>query len=213
MDSGVNIISFDLDGTLITDDGDKHLWNELIPKEYAHDRDIPLQQAKKEVYAAYYHAEHIEHADEAKQIHYWVNRLELRHRGDFNESLADATTRYDDVNALEALAEHHTVTLFTNSSRGLMEAKLQKLPRNVFDKTISAPTDYNSNKRNHNAWLTYLDDLDTRGAHLMHIGDRVIDDVQVPSRLGIKGRLLNRDNEQTGDYTSLHDIKDNISQY
>ena len=213
MDTGVDIISFDLDSTLITDEGDKHLWNELIPQEYAQNRNISLEKAKKEVYAAYYHAEHIEHADEAKQIHYWVNRLNLAGKKDFNEALADATTPYDDVDALNDLKENHTITLFTNSSRGLMEAKLDRLPDNIFQKTISAPTDYNSNKRNHKAWLTYLDDLDTRGDNVMHIGDRIIDDVQVPSRLGINGRLLNRGDDQTADYTSLHDIQDNISQH
>lgn len=205
--SNETIISFDLDGTLISDAGDDHVWNEAIPEAYADHHGITLSEAKKTVYAEYYKARSIENVDDYTEVHYWVNRLDLASDGDeLINMIAAINTAYDDYSALKEVSENHEITLFTNSSRELMEAKLDKLPFNHFKKTVSATTDYNANKRDVETWEQYLADLDTPANTIVHIGDRIVDDVEVPSTLDIDGYQIRRDDDQAK-IQSLHDVK------
>jgi len=206
-------LSFDLDGTLIRDGGDKTVWNEAIPQAYAQTHGVSEHEAKQTVYAAFYRARFIENIDDFTSIPYWVDRLDLADEaGGFIEQIADLATPYDDITSLHRLNEDHTLTLFTNSERELMEAKLKRMPFNNFYRTISAPTDYNSNKRNTAAWQQYINDINTSPDHIIHIGDRQLDDVTMPESVGITAYLLDRDGETEDALTSLSTLTDRLYQ-
>lgn len=204
----ITTISLDLDGTLISDKGDRYVWDEAIPREYADANDLALDDAKDIVYAEYYRAQHIENISDWEEIHYWVNRLDLANdAAELNERIASINEPYDDIDAIDDLVDH-TLAVFTNSSRPLMEAKLDYISQE-FSATISAPSDYDSNKRRVAAWEAYLDDLDVEPDEIIHVGDRPLDDVTMPGKVGVTGYHLDRD-DPNADLTSLHDIKDMV---
>ena len=138
-------ISLDLDGTIISDETDDHVWTENIPRVYADTHDTSFDQAQQYVFAEYYRAEHVDKARNT-DIPYWAERLSLTDTNPLNDVIARITTPSDDINELETMCQTHDITVFTNSERDLMNAKLKRLPFTDFEHTISAPTDYDSNK-------------------------------------------------------------------
>lgn len=205
----ITTVSLDLDGTLLSDKDDRHVWDEAIPQAYADHHGVSYEEARKQVFTEYYTAQHIDNVDNWDDLPYWVNRLNLAtSASQRNDVIARINDPYDDVDVIPRLREAYTVTVFTNSTRPLMEAKLDTFPYE-FDRAISAPTDYNANKRDKAAWTTYLDDLDVSTNEIVHVGDRPLDDVKVPGSVGIQAYLVDRDGE-TG-MSSLRDLLQQVN--
>ena len=72
--NSIQTVLLDMDGTLLDKHFDDYFWEELIPEKYADRNGIPLEEAKKRLYAAY---KSEEKSLNWTDILYWSGRLDL----------------------------------------------------------------------------------------------------------------------------------------
>ncbi|MFU8796116.1 MAG: hypothetical protein ACNA7X_02310, partial [Dehalococcoidia bacterium] len=72
---GVELVSFDAEGTLVTHEFSEAIWHEMIPAIYARKTGLDIVRARETVYQEY--ASVGEKRLEWYDIHYWFSRLDL----------------------------------------------------------------------------------------------------------------------------------------
>src|SRR5512143_97553 len=70
----IDTVLLDMDGTLLDRHFDDHFWLEHVPKRYAADRSIPLDQAKKLLYRLFHSQENTLNWTD---LDYWSDQLGL----------------------------------------------------------------------------------------------------------------------------------------
>lgn len=210
---GLDYISFDLDNTLVSVSFDKTLYNEIIPRLYAEKEETDLEDAKQYVYAEYYKAKYINQVHDWTSIRRWIDHFDLGEPDDIFDRLEDLSEAYPDVkDTLSAFSEVAEVVVFSNTNRHFLNIKtsIHSLDEHV-DTARSGPYDYGHHKTERDAWEAYLEDLNTDPDSIIHIGDRVADDIDAPSSLGITTYRLNRHNSPKGKgYQDLHTVLDEL---
>ena len=133
----IDFVLLDLDGTLLDKYFDDYFWEEYIPEQYAAQKQIPVESAKVEIYAAY-------KAQEGKlawtDIDYWSNRFGIDIPA-LKLSTSDRVTVHEGVFPfLEFLkSTGKQVALLTNAHVKSVEIKLSKVPlRPYLHKIVSA---------------------------------------------------------------------------
>lgn len=212
-------ISFDLDNTLVSVSFDKALYNDIIPRLVADQENTSLDDAEQYVYAEYYKAKYIDQVDDWTSIQRWIDHFDLDQPNQLLERLNELSHAYDDVH--ETLGDFVTIapiTVFSNTNHAFLDAKTTIPPLDSHVSTThSGPYDYGYRKSNKEAWRSYCDDLGTSPENLIHIGDKLPDDVQTPASLGITTYYLNRDDQPKGNgyhdlQSILQAIKDRLNQ-
>jgi FMN phosphatase YigB (HAD superfamily) len=215
MDAGVNIISFDLDETLISVSFDKEIYNEIIPRRVAHQENISLEEAKQFVYAQYYKAKYVDQVTNWTSIRRWLKQFNIDETEQILKRLRENTEPYDDVKeTLNEFSEIAELAIFTDTNPEFLRVKTEipPLPEHI-DTVRSGPYDYGFSKKDDQAWEAYLADLSVKPSKIIHIGDSIQDDVNIPNDLGIKTYHLNRDsNTAQKGYESLKPILNKVKQ-
>jgi len=133
----IDFVLLDLDGTLLDKYFDDYFWEEHIPKQYAALKQIPIEDARAEIWAAY-------KVQEGKlvwtDIDYWSNRFGINIPA-LKESVSDRVAVHEGVFPfLEFLkCTGKKVALLTNAHTKAVEIKLAKIPlRPYLQKIVSA---------------------------------------------------------------------------
>jgi FMN phosphatase YigB (HAD superfamily) len=191
---GRGLISFDLDGTL-TDlafvDG---VWNEGLPRLLAEQQGIGFSEARDLCRDAY--LSEGEASIRWYQLSYWLDRFELHHV-DEDAVISDFTSRislFDDViPALSALKQSgYRLVLFSNAPRPFLDREVQHCSlQDFFDEMISLPDDWGMVKAHEDAYRRLESSF---GSILVHAGDHISFDYEVPKRAGIRAFHIWRGN-------------------
>jgi putative hydrolase of the HAD superfamily len=215
MDVGVDIISFDLDETLISVSFDKKIYNEMIPNRVADQKNISLEEAKQIVYAQYYEAKYVDQITNWTSIRRWLKQFNIDETEQILKRFRENAEPYDDVKeTLPEFSEMAGLSIFTNTNPEFLRAKVEipPLPEHI-DTVRSGPYDYGLSKEDDQAWEAYLEDLCVKPNNIIHIGDSIQDDVNTPNHLGIKTYHLSRDkNTAEKGYESLKPILKQVKQ-
>jgi len=202
------IISFDMDGTLVDPEFTDWVWGHGIPTLYAEKLGIPFEEAKIFVVNEYLKVG--EGAIEWYDIKYWFQFFQLE--GNWNvlmKRYADKINIYPDVNhILERLKDEFLLVLTSNAGREFIDIEMETtgLGR-YFDRIFSATSDFKEVKKTKGFYQRICQILGTKPQEIVHVGDHYELDYVVTRSLGIHAFYLNRSGEQQGEFI-ISDMRD-----
>jgi len=189
----IKIISFDLDGTLMKSTFADLVWLEGLPKIYASEKGLDLEESKR-----YIKKEYDKIGDnrvEWYDISYWFNRFNLK--SNWRELLDKsryAVEKYPEVSdVLKKLYKKYDLIVTSNARREFIEIELEETKlKKYFTHVFSSTTDFNRVKKLAEFYLMICDKLNIKPDEIIHIGDHEEFDYQIPRKIGITSFYLNR---------------------
>jgi len=200
----LRVVSFDLDGTIINRKYNDYFWLEVIPKTYAEERGLKLNEAKRIVYSKY---DEIGDSDVRWYLpDFWLKCLGIKKS--LNELIHEAFGESKPYPYVKPLL--HTLSkmkikiiLCTNAPRELATSILDYLSiRSYFGEMYSCVSDYSLVRKTRSFYARVIKDLKVPASSIVHIGDNFTYDYKIPVSLGIKAILVK--NPETLDYLSLY---------
>ncbi|MFT4249937.1 MAG: HAD family hydrolase [Candidatus Woesearchaeota archaeon] len=201
----VSVISFDMDATLVSEDVDNVLWDEEIPRLYAQKNSVSLRQAKLEVYAEYYKKRYIDKIPFWTDLSWWMKFFGLPLEAIDVSILASAHLYPEVIDVLTELSRSYTLVVVTNAHPSFMNIKLQATRIHSFFSHIYTSVDSVSGKKDASLWKKLLLDLGVSSSEVLHVGDNLHFDKEVPESVGVSALYLDRFGG--GDISSLSEIK------
>jgi putative hydrolase of the HAD superfamily len=204
----VTIISFDLDGTLVTDEFTRAVWHQGMPELYAEQYRCSFEQAQELLLVEYNKIG--DDALEWYDIQHWFRRFKLR--GDWKSLLAQFTHHirtYPEVHeVLEQLGRRYQLMITSNAAREFLDMEIEATGISAyFMHVISATSDFQHVKKNRAFYRKLCRQLDIGAADLVHVGDHYRFDYLVPGELGIKSFYLDRSGNRAGPFM-VGDLKE-----
>ena len=202
----IEVVSFDMEGTLIDSCFSDLIWETDIPRLYAEEHGISLEAAREHVLGEYRQVG--DERPEWYDVGYWFRRLGLS--GDWRELLEfrrDTCRVYPEVRGvLERLQGRYVLIVTSNTIREFLEVQLREL-RGFFTHIFSAPSDFGEVKKSAEFYRRICQITGTKPEALAHVGDHLKFDYESPKELNIHAYYLDRSGEATGDHV-VHDLED-----
>ena len=196
---GVEVVSLDLNGTLVTRGYADYFWLELVPRAYAERWGLGLEEARRAVAAEY---DRVGPGDLRWYLpEFWARRLGLD--VDVGELVREAASRaevYPDVpEALERLAEGFRLVVASNMPRGFAEAVVERVEeavgRRVFEGCFSCVSDLGIPRKEPAFYRYVCAEVGAPPARVLHVGDDVRYDYEAPLAAGLRACLVDRSGE------------------
>jgi putative hydrolase of the HAD superfamily len=200
--SGIEYISFDLDGTLVSHDFSTVVWRDAIPRLVAAQRGIDMEEAKQWVYERY--EEVGEEALEWYDLGFWFRRFGLKN--DWRKVLRDhrhLIRTYPEIpGVLEDLSRRYRLIILSNASRPFIHEELlsSEIGR-YFERVISATSDLAMVKKTPEFYLEICRTMKTRPDRMIHVGDHWEFDFVAPKQAGLLAFFLDRSHRHDGPCT------------
>ena len=187
------VISFDMDGTLITQHFADVVWLEGIPRLFAQRHKCRMGTAKRFLIKEYDKVgrESIEWYD----LPHWLKKLDLdRDWRKLLYSYRDKVTLYPEVTqVLESLKSQYPLIIISNAAQEFLGMELDVTGlRHYFCHVFSAITDFKKTKKDSSVYRDICDYLGVRTSDMTHVGDDLLFDYLTPKSLGINAYLLDR---------------------
>lgn len=202
----IKIISFDVEGTLVTTDFSYAIWFEAIPRRYARRHGITVEQAQKAVREEY---EKIgDQRVEWYDINYWFQNFDLGNYEHAMEECQDKVQYYPEVKELlSSLSNKYKITAASGSPREFLRHLLRDIEPH-FHKIFSSISDYKKIKTP-DFYHQICQELDVPPEQILHIGDSWQFDFVAARETGIHALHLDRNgkNEHHGSLADLEQLK------
>ena len=188
----VDVVSFDLFGTLVDKRPVDYFWLELIPRLYAEERGLELEEARREVFSKY---EDVGESDLRWYLpSFWIKELGLK--ASLGELLAEIEPMMEVseevLRVLSRLSTRYRLIVSTNSSMEFAELALKILDPEgeVFEKVYSCVSHLGIPKKTREFYEYVCADLGVDPRKVAHVGDDPVYDCAVPSSIGIRAYCL-----------------------
>lgn len=206
---GIKVVSFDVEGTLVTPDFSYAIWFEAIPRRYAEKHGIDFIQAKAVVEEEYKKVgdQRLEWYD----VWYWFKRLDLGVPIQAMQGCRDRVSYYPEVmDVLESLSGKYTLSIASGSPREFLVHLLKDIEPN-FTKIFSSVSDYKQLKTPE-FYREMCRVLGVKPEQVVHVGDNWQFDVQSPSEIGVQAFYLDRKGQPNNEHslTSLAQLKQHL---
>ena len=192
----IKVVSFDLEGTLVTPDFSKAVWYEGIPYLYAKSYGITFEKAKAIVREKY--QEVGDQRNEWYDIKYWLSRFRLDDYRDLLEYYKHEVSQYPDVlQVLSSLKKKYTLIIATGTAREFLPHLLDGL-EGYFVRVFSSISDY-SQIKSPQFYAKVCEETGVKPFEMVHVGDSWDFDFLSPKEAGIKAFYLDRRGRRKGD--------------
>jgi len=200
------IISFDLDGTIVSGNYGEMVWNHGIPEEYAKRHSMPFDEAKQYIRQEY------ESVGDREiiwyEIEHWLKRFDLPVSADEllvrYESYIEKVPYAEAV--LKALAGRYTLVVASNAARIFVDKELQCAGlTEYFTHIVSATTDYRMVKKEEHFYRKLCELLGVLPEEVAHVGDHPVFDHDVPAGMGIEAYYLQHEHSAISHQLSVKD--------
>jgi len=200
----IKIISFDMDGTLVTSNYVEKVWLEGLPALYAERHEIGTEEAKKLVY------------DEIMSVgtrdlrwydlSHWIEFFDLDfERIDLLERYRDEVEFYPETEeVLALLSKKFDLVVASNGATEFVEFELGSL-KHHFREILSVTSKFKKVKDFPETFFDLCRYFDTKPEEVMHIGDHRYFDYEVPKEAGLSALYLDRDRMESGPDV-VHDL-------
>ena len=204
----MKVISFDLDGTLVTDVFSQIVWHQGIPELYAKKHGRGLDEAKAFIFKEY--SKVGDKAIEWYDINYWLRFFDLDdHWEKLLKKFKNRITVYPEViEVLTSLNHSYKLIITSNAAREFLNTEIEATNIAVyFDHIFSATSDFKEVKKTEAFYLKICNLLHITPDQIIHIGDHFEFDYLIPQKLGIRSFYLDREGEKKGPYI-VKDLKE-----
>ncbi len=187
--NNISIISFDVEGTLVTTDFSAAIWFEGIPEGYAKKHGLSFEQAKETVIGEYGKVgdQRIEWYD----INYWTNKFGLGSSYNLLERYRHKIQLYPEVfDVLESLSKEYRLIVASGTPREFLVHLLKDIDK-YFVEIFSSTSDFQSTK-NTVFYNGICAKMKTAPHQILHVGDNLQFDFHEPSQAGLKAYYLKR---------------------
>ncbi len=200
------IISFDLDETLVKRNLIDRFWFKEVPKLYAEKNSIEFEKAVTQVKKAYNQLG----PEDVRwyQPEYWFDRFGLdAGPGEVILSLIDEVEYFEDVlDVLEGLCDDYELIVVTNAAREFVGVQLNGV-EDYFSDVFSCPSDFGEVKKDEVVYSRVCDILEIDPSELVHVGDDLEFDYNVPRKIGVRAFLLDRDGRDSSGKEVIRDLR------
>ena len=185
----IKIVSFDVEGTLVSHEFSEVLWHEAIPLRYAQKYGIDTDQARKIT------TEEFEKVGDQRMewydAGYWFKRFQLGNPEPVIRSCLDKISYYPEVaEVLSSLAAHFELIVASGVPLYLLAYLLKDVER-YFTRVFSATSQYNQLKTPY-FYSRICQTMDVEPDRIVHVGDSWNSDFLNPSEVGINAFYLDR---------------------
>jgi HAD superfamily hydrolase (TIGR01549 family) len=200
----VKVVSFDVEGTLVTPDFSYAVWFEAIPLRYAEKNGITLEQARRAVEEEYRGVgdQRLEWYD----VRYWFDKLGLGTPVPMMQRCENQVRYYPEVKeVLASLSEKYKLVVASGSTRDFLHHLLQDIEP-YFSEIYSSITDYRQLKTSE-FYLKMCQAMRVEPEQVVHIGDNWQFDFMAPSEIGIQAFYLDRKQQTENSVANLLQLK------
>ena len=205
----IKVISFDVEGTLVTTDFSYAIWFDAIPRKYAIKHGISVEQAKQTVIEEY---EKIgDQRLEWYDINYWFRKFELGSYRTAMQEYQNLVCYYPEViQLLKSLNNHYQLIATSGSPHEFLQHLLQDI-RHYFHRVFSSVSDYRQTKTEE-FYRQLCQELNVMPEQIVHIGDNWQFDYINASTIGLKAFFIDRkcSNNKPGALVSLTELSKHI---
>jgi HAD superfamily hydrolase (TIGR01549 family) len=201
-DNAIKVVSFDVEGTMVTTGFSYAIWFEMIPQRYAERWDLSFEEATRKIRREYDSVgdRQIDWYD----VQYWFTRFDLGEADIAMEGLQPRVQYYPDTkDVLEQLHGRYKLSVASGSPRPFLKHLLRDIEHH-FSAIYSSTTDFQQVKTA-DFWAAMCRDLGVEPGQVVHIGDHRQFDFLEPAAIGIRAYHLDRDGK-AGDAESLHSL-------
>lgn len=169
IESEIDAVLLDMDGTLLDLHYDNHFWLHFVPQQYALKHQLSLSQAEHHVYAQY---EKVSGSLNWYCYDYWSETLGLDIHALQHKTKHKIQLRSDTLWLLEKLKQLNiTAYILTNAHRSGVALKMQQCQLTPYFKQIISSHDYQIAKENLHFWSAVEEDLQVDFARCLFIDD------------------------------------------
>ena len=195
----IEVVSFDMEGTLVDPSFSNLIWEEDIPRLHAEQHGMTLEASKELILAEY--REVGDERTEWYDVGYWFRRLGIS--GDWRElpERRRSTCRvYPEARGvLERLGDNYVLIVTSNTIREFLDVQLGTLGP-YFIHVFSAPSDFGEVKKSPEFYGRICQIVGVAPEAVAHVGDHRKFDCEAPRQLGIHAYHLDRSGETAGDH-------------
>jgi 5'-nucleotidase len=198
----IRVVSFDVEGTMVTTDFSAAIWFELIPGRYAERHGLDLQEASRRIRQEYESVG--EQRLEWYDVQYWFTRFDLGRADIAMEKLHDRVRYYPETkDVLKALGGDYRLSVASGTPRPFLHHLLRDVEHS-FASIFSSTTDFKQVKTA-DFYKNMCLRLGMEPGQVLHVGDNRQFDFLEPASVGIRAFYLDRKGE-SGDPASLSDL-------
>jgi len=196
----MRIISFDLDGTLVSSDFVNEVWLEKIPEIYAKENGISIKDAKE-----YIEKEYLKIGErnlEWYDIKYWLKKFNLNHSyKEIFEECRNKLKLYPEVEWVLNKLKNKYLIIISNAAREFIEFEVSELNlKSKFKKIFSSVSDFGRVKKDGDVYKKICKFLEIECNKMIHIGDNLEFDYMAAKQAGIEAFYLDRKSMKRGEY-------------
>jgi HAD superfamily hydrolase (TIGR01549 family) len=203
----IKVVSFDVDGTLVSPGFVDCVWLEGIPQLYAEKEDLSFEQAFDYVKSEYDKIG--EHRIEWYNIEYWLRKfgLAIPYETLFRKYEAELQI-YEEVERVLSVLKEDGYELILSSNAATEFIEFQTKPiKKFFSYVFSATSDFGQVKKTNGFFARVCEILNVKPQAVVHIGDHWVFDFINPRKIGITAYYLDRAQE-TGKERTTAELKE-----
>jgi len=206
----IKVVSFDLEGTLVTPAFSLAVWYEGIPSLYATRNGISLEQARVKVQREYQEVgdQRLEWYD----IKYWFHCFGLDGYQELLASCRDKVSYYPEaMSVLSSLGKVYSLILTTGTAKEFLPYLLPKI-EGCFVRVFSSVSDYGQLKTPA-FYLKVCEEMGVLPEEVAHVGDNWQFDFTMPRQIGVNALYLNRQGQPSPEsITDLRQLESRLRQ-
>lgn len=199
VDSGIKVFSFDVDGTLVSQEFADCVWLRGIPEAYAAKHALSFEHAFEFVKREYDNIG--ENQIEWYNIRFWLRKFNLKipYEKLFEKYEAEVEIYTEVESVLKVLKEAgYVLVVNSNAATEFINFQIQPI-RKYFTHVFSATSDFGELKKSNGHYAQVCEILDVKPQEVVHTGDHFVFDFLNPRRIGITAYYLDRSRDAMPD--------------
>lgn len=205
----IKIVSFDLDGTITDTSFVDSVWLEGIPRLYALEKNLPLEDAKRLVKREYdkIGRERLEWYDPS----YWIEKFGLHiSPKELLNSFESKIRIFPEVPEVleEIRARELKQIIVSNARREFVDLEIDKTNiAHYFERIFSATSDFGQIKKSVDIFQEVCKICHITPEEMIHVGDDRLFDFEIPRKLGVPAFYLDRTG-QCKEKSAIHNLRE-----
>ncbi len=200
--NGIKVVSFDVEGTMVTTDFSYAIWFEMIPQRYAERWGLSFEEATQKIKQEYDSLgdQHIDWYD----VQYWFTRFDLGKADIAMEGLQPRVKYYPETKeVLKELDGKYKLSVASGSPRPFLKHLLRDTAHH-FSSIFSSTSDFQQVKTTE-FYKNMCRQLLVEPEQVVHVGDHLQFDCLEPASIGIRAYYLDREGK-SGDPAAVRDL-------